>query len=106
MLSCSLLACTANITSEQNITLGKRIAFERAKGNCLACHVIAGGEQPGNLGQPLVAITKRFNDKQQLRALIWDATQLNPSTTMPPFGRNKILTEAEIDALVEYLWSL
>jgi mono/diheme cytochrome c family protein len=25
---------------------------------------------------------------------------------MPPFGRNKILTEAEIDQVVEYLYSL
>ena len=30
----------------------------------------------------------------------------NPLTNMPPFGRNKILTEAEIDAVVDYLYSL
>lgn len=101
-----LSACTGNIADEQSSAPGKRIAFERSKGNCLACHVIADGEQPGNLGQPLVSIVVHFKDKQQLRELIWDATKLNPSTTMPPFGRNKILTEEEIDRVVDYLWTL
>lgn len=101
-----LNACVANIADPQTLAQGKRIAFERSKGNCLACHQIADGEQPGNLGQPLLAIPSKFQDKQQLRQLIWDATQQYPETTMPPFGRNKILTEAELDSVVEYLWSL
>ncbi|MEQ1635487.1 MAG: sulfur oxidation c-type cytochrome SoxX [Methylococcales bacterium] len=101
-----LSGCAANIADEQQLMTGKRIAFERSKGNCLACHVIANGEEPGNIGQPLVAIAAHYHSKTQLRAHIWDQTQFNPETSMPPFGRNKILTETEIDQVVDYLWSL
>ena len=85
---------------------GKEIAFNRNKGNCLACHEIEEGEFPGNLGPPLKAISSRFKTKAQLREQIWDATRFNPETSMPPFGRNKILTEKEIDQVVDYLWAL
>lgn len=98
--------CVTTIADEQRLILGKRIAFERSKGNCLACHVIADGEEPGNIGQPLVDMATRFKNKQHLREQLWDATRFNPETTMPPFGRNKILTETEIDQVVDYLWTL
>ncbi len=85
---------------------GKRLAFDRKKGNCLACHMIPGGEAPGDIGPPLVAIQARFPDKQKLRAQIWDATANNPHTVMPPYGRHEILTEDEIDKIVEFLYTL
>jgi sulfur-oxidizing protein SoxX len=85
---------------------GKEIAFSRDKGNCLACHQIEDGEFPGNIGPPLKALSSRFKDKQRLREQIWDATQFNPQTSMPPFGKNKILSAKEIDLLVDYLWGL
>jgi sulfur-oxidizing protein SoxX len=85
---------------------GRQIAFDRAKGNCLACHAIADGESPGNIGPALAAISGRFKDKQQLREQIWDATRFNPETSMPPFGKNHILNAEEIDKVVDYLWSL
>ena len=85
---------------------GKALAFDRKKGNCLACHMIEGGESPGNIGPPLIAMKVRYPDKAKLRAQIWDATAINPESAMVPFGRNRILTEAEIDKLVEYIWTL
>ncbi len=85
---------------------GKSIAFNRRKGNCLSCHAIENGESPGNFGPPLVSIANRFASKSALRARIWDATSLNPTTVMPPFGKHKILTDKEIDLIVEYIWSL
>lgn len=85
---------------------GKKIAFDRKLGNCLACHSIEGGELPGNIGPALVAMKVRFPDKAALRAQIWDATKKNPNTMMPPFGRHEILTEAEIDKVVEFIYSL
>lgn len=85
---------------------GKELAFDRAKGNCLACHFIVGGEAPGTIGPPLVAMQTRYPDKVKLRAQIWDATVANPSTAMPPFGHYGILSEAEIDKVVEFIWSL
>ena len=85
---------------------GKEIAFDRKKGNCLACHQIEGGSLPGNIGPPLVAMKARFPDKAKLRAQVWDATVANPKTVMPPFGRNQILSEAEIDKIVEFIYTL
>jgi sulfur-oxidizing protein SoxX len=85
---------------------GKKVAFDRKKGNCLACHAIDGGALPGNIGPPLVAMKARFPDKAALRAQIWDATKANPNTVMPPFGRNKILSDKEIDLIVEYIYTL
>lgn len=85
---------------------GKTIAFNNKKGNCLACHSIEGGDLPGNIGPPLVAMQARFPDKAKLRAQIWDATTANPNSMMPPFGRHKVLTEDEIDKVVEYIYTL
>jgi sulfur-oxidizing protein SoxX len=90
----------------QVIEEGKMIAFDRKKGNCLACHSIEGGDLPGNIGPALVAMKVRFPDKATLRAQIWDSTAKNANTMMPPFGRHEILTEAEIDKVVEFIHSL
>lgn len=85
---------------------GKAIAFDRKKGNCLACHQIEGGDLAGNIGPPLLAMKARFPDKAKLRDQIWDATKTNPNTIMIPFGRNEVLTETEIDKVVEYIYTL
>lgn len=102
LLSCAVL----QPSSGESIQTGKKIAFARDKGNCLACHVIEDGESPGDIGPPLTGIAVRYTNKQQLRAQIWDATQFNPETSMPPFGKNKIISDEEIDKVVDYLWTL
>jgi len=96
----------ANAADDSVIAEGKKIAFDRKLGNCLACHMIEGGELPGNIGPPLVAMKARFPDKAKLRAQIWDSTVNNPNSMMPPFGRHEILTESEIDKVVEFIHSL
>ena len=85
---------------------GKKLVFDQMKGNCLACHVIAGGDLPGNIGPPLVAMKDRFPDKAKLRAQIYDPRVANPKTTMMPFGPMGILTDAELDKVVEYIYTL
>jgi sulfur-oxidizing protein SoxX len=85
---------------------GKNIAFDRKKGNCLACHQIEGGSLAGNIGPPLVAMKARFPDKSKLRAQIWDSNKNNPNSMMPPFGRQRILSESEIDKIVEFIYTL
>jgi sulfur-oxidizing protein SoxX len=85
---------------------GKKLAFNRKLGNCLTCHMIAGGAAAGNLGPPLIAMKARFPDKKVLRAQIWDSTVKNPATAMPPFGRHNILTEKQIDMVTEFIYSL
>lgn len=93
--------CLANEALE-----GKAIAFDRVKGNCLTCHAIEDGELPGNIGPPLFDIKQRFSSITLLRKQIWDATKRNSETSMPPYGQNKILSEEEIDLVVQYIWSL
>ena len=85
---------------------GKAVAFDRKKGNCLACHAMGDGTLPGNIGPPLIAMKARFPDKAKLRAQIWDSTVANPNSIMIPFGRTGVLTEEEIDQIVEYTYSL
>jgi sulfur-oxidizing protein SoxX len=85
---------------------GKAIAYDRKKGNCLACHAMDDGTLPGNIGPPLIAMKARFPDKAKLRAQIWDSTVANPNSIMIPFGRVKALSEEEIDMVVEYIYTL
>ena len=91
---------------EQRLEQGKQLAMARNKGNCLACHVIDDGEFPGNIGPPLMSMQIRFPDKAVLRAQIWDATERNPDTHMPPFGLHGILTGEEVDLIVDYIYTL
>ena len=85
---------------------GKRLAFDRKLGNCLTCHMIAGGQAAGNLGPPLIAMKARFPDKKVLRAQIWDSNISNPASPMPPFGRHNIMTEKQIDLVTDFIHSL
>ena len=93
-------------TSADLIAEGKKIAFDRKKGNCLSCHIIGDGEMPGTHGPPLIFMKQRFPEKDKLRARIYDATIFNPNTMMPPFGRHGILSNDEIDKITEYIHSL
>ncbi len=96
----------AELAEGERLERGKQLAVTRSKGNCLACHAIDGGELPGNLGPPLMAMQARFPDRAVLRAQIWDATARNPDSRMPPFGKYEILSEEEIELIVDYLYSL
>ena len=102
----SMMPMTAGAADAETVKKGKEVAFDRKKGNCLACHKIEGGDLPGNIGPPLVAMKARFPDKAKLRSQVWDSTRNNPNSMMPPFGRHEILTEAEIDKVVEFVYSL
>jgi sulfur-oxidizing protein SoxX len=95
----------ADAATDAMIEAGKKIAFDRNTGNCLACHHIDGGEAPGTIGPPLIAMNVRFPSKDKLRAQIWDATVANPESPMPPFGSHQILTDREVDQVVEFIWS-
>jgi sulfur-oxidizing protein SoxX len=85
---------------------GKAIVMDRAKGNCIACHLIPGGESPGAIGPALIAMQTRYPSKEALAIQIWDATVKTPEAAMPPFGRHEILTNKELADVVAYVWSL
>jgi len=101
-------AVAPQVTAADNslIAAGKKIAENRKKGNCFACHSYEGAKLPGNIGPPLVAMKARFPDKAKLRAQIFDATKNNPNTVMPPFGKYEILTGKEVDAVTAWVYSL
>lgn len=86
---------------------GGCIVINRSKGNCFTCHAI-NGISSGNVAPPLIGATLRHNypDKAKLRAQLWDATVANPKSVMPPFGKHGILSEDEIDKVVEFLLTL
>lgn len=105
-----LLAIAAGLASpvraQTAATEGRKLAFDRGKGNCLTCHVIKGGDLPGTIGPELKDIKAKYPDRNELAAIIFDETKRNPQTMMPPFGRNRILTEQEISAIVDFLQTL
>ena len=72
---------------------GKKLAFDRKKGNCLACHMIDDGELAGNSGPPMIAMKARFPDREVLFNQIWATTKNKPNTFMPPFGKHGALTK-------------
>lgn len=84
---------------------GEELAFSRAKGNCLTCHEIKDGPAPGNVAPPLSDMKDRFPDRKELIAIVSDETKRNPQTVMPPFKRNLILTDQEIEAIVDFLYT-
>jgi sulfur-oxidizing protein SoxX len=90
----------------QSAAEGQKLAFDRGKGNCLTCHDMKGGDLPGTIGPPLKDIKSRYPDRNDLVAILTDETKRNPQTVMPPFGRNLILTEQEINAIVDFLQTL
>jgi L-cysteine S-thiosulfotransferase len=94
-------ACAQSAVAE-----GQKIAFDRGKGNCLTCHEIKGGDLPGTIGPPLKDIKSKYPDRNELVAILNDETKRNPQTVMPPFGRNRILSEQEINAVVDFLQTL
>jgi sulfur-oxidizing protein SoxX len=105
----ALLIGTASASTAQAQSAaaeGQKIAFDRSKGNCLTCHEIKGGDLPGTIGPPLKDIKSKYPDRSELVAILTDETKRNPQTVMPPFGRNRILTEQEINAVVDFLQTL
>jgi sulfur-oxidizing protein SoxX len=107
MLSGSVLAQTAAAPKKE--VTGKNLAYDKKKGNCLACHAMptqADAESAGMYGPPLIAMSARFPDKAKLRAQIWDATVANPASSMIPFGKHGVMTEAEIDKVTDFVYGL
>ena len=102
------VAMTPNIAAADSALAaeGKKIAEDRKKGNCVACHDYKDANLAGNVAPPLVAMKARFPEKAKLRAQIWDSTKANPNTMMPPFGKYEILSDKEIDAITEWVWTL
>lgn len=92
-----------------DVEAGRAIAHDQEKGNCLACHRMPRDPSAvtlANMGPALENIRGKYPDRAQLRQRVWDASTFNPDTIMPPYGRHRILTEEQIDRVVDYLQGL
>ncbi len=106
---CAALACTlaAVAADSARIEAGRAIAHDWYKGNCLACHQVPGdpeAETLADIGPPIVGMRERYPDRAELRAQLWDPTARNPLSFMPPFGKHGVLTEEEIDLVLDYIY--
>ena len=105
-LAIGAFASASTAQAQSAVDEGRKLAFDRSKGNCLTCHVIKGGDLPGTIGPELTDIKSKYPKREDLVAILNDETLRNPLTVMPPFGRNRILTDKEIDAIVDFLLTL
>ena len=99
---------------------GRKLAVNRKKGNCLACHTLPIPEQPfhGRIGPPLDTVAARYN-AGQLRLRVVNPKELNQMSIMPAFYKSdglhmvvkkfegkSILTAQEVEDVVAYLETL
>jgi L-cysteine S-thiosulfotransferase len=106
LLGAGVATLLAPALRAQSAAAGQALAFDRAKGNCLACHTMKGGDVPSNVGPELSGMKMRFPDRSTLYAIIDDEEQRNPETVMPPFGKHLILTRQEINEIIDFLYTL
>lgn len=102
------VASNAADAGASSVEEGKKLAYSRAKGNCLACHAAGEGAMAGNIGPTLIAMKLRYPDRQKLFDKLWGTPETRnvPNSMMPAFGAHGILTDQEIDKIVDYLLTL
>ncbi|WP_238843420.1 sulfur oxidation c-type cytochrome SoxX [Thiomicrorhabdus xiamenensis] len=112
-VSCAVMTAPVSVQAADkpaasDIEEGKKLAFSRSKGNCLACHMAGDGAQPGNIGPALVAMKLRYPDKQKLYNKVWGTSDSMkvPNSMMPEFGLHGILSDDEIRKVVDYIYTL
>ncbi len=85
------------------VKMGEKIFNDKKQGNCLACHDANGKkiDGPGSFGPKLQYLSQW--PKEALYDKIYDPYTTNPISAMPPFGKNGILSDKQINALIAYL---
>ena len=84
---------------------GEALAFDRSKGNCLTCHDIKGGDAPGNVGPELSDMKSRYPDRKELARDHLRRDQAQSADRHAAVRRNLILTEQEIEAVIDFLYT-
>jgi sulfur-oxidizing protein SoxX len=122
VMSAFFLATSHSVNADEkgvSVQRGKEIFHTRGQpkflghviGNCTACHWVEDkelteGDQPGNMGPALIGMKARFPDEKKLFKQIWDASESNPNSVMPPFGKNGIMSKEDVLSVVKYLYTL
>jgi len=99
-----LLSVTASAGGNADLVKqGEKIFNTKKIGNCLACHAVNGKDinNPGDLGPKLQGLSAW--PEQALYDKVYDPYTTNPLSAMPPFGKNGVLSDAQIKAVVAYL---
>ncbi|TNG01488.1 MAG: sulfur oxidation c-type cytochrome SoxX [Gammaproteobacteria bacterium] len=73
---------------------------------CQACHQFAGTTQAGTVGPPMVAIKARFPERQKIYDQVYDPHKIKSDSIMPPFGRNGLLNDKQINLIIDFLYTL
>jgi len=95
---------------------GKKLAINRKKGNCLACHAMPIPEEQfhGEVGPDLHGVGSRMTEAE-LRLRLVNSKALNPDTIMPAFHKvalNRVLKKfkgktilgaQEVEDIIAYL---
>ncbi|MBM3395423.1 MAG: sulfur oxidation c-type cytochrome SoxX [Betaproteobacteria bacterium] len=103
----TLVASVQALAEDDRVSAGRDLAHSYDKGNCLGCHKIpadAKARTLATLGPVLSGMRERYPDRELLRSRLWDATAYNPNTIMPPFGKHDVLTDQEIELIIDYLY--
>jgi len=103
-----------------NVAKGRKIAYNRKQGNCLACHKMPIPEQQfhGEIAPGLEGVADRIGEAE-MRLRIVNPKVINPDTFMPAFYRNSgftrvlkkfkgktILSAEQVEDLVAYMMTL
>jgi sulfur-oxidizing protein SoxX len=104
--ACLILGTKLGVAAEEKKKLPQQTGKELAVTYCQACHYFEGTNQAGTIAPPLVGMKARFPDRAPLRNTIYDPHVARPHTMMPPFGRNGLLTEAQIEQIIDFLYGL
>ncbi len=82
---------------------GEKIFMTKKLGNCLACHAVNGKSVngPGSFGPKLQFLSSW--PEQALYDKVYDPYTTNPISAMPAFGKNGLLDDNQIKAVVAFL---
>jgi sulfur-oxidizing protein SoxA len=86
-------------------SIGRRLFLDRSRGPCTGCHLIRGDDvwPAGSVGPDLSTLGDRGLTDAHLFDMIYDPRHLFPSTTMPPWGTQRVFTPVEIVHMVAFL---
>ena len=104
--ACLILGTQPGVAAEEKTKTPQQVGKELAVTFCQACHYFEGTNQAGTVAPPLTAMKARFPDRNLLRDTIDDPHVAKPHTMMPPFGRNGLLTDAQIEQIIDFLYGL
>ncbi len=103
---CLAVGAQAGVAAETKAKTPQQAGKALAIGYCQACHYFEGTDQAGTIAPPFVGMRARFPERDQLRKLVYDPHVDKPYSMMPPFGRNGLLTKAQIEQLIDFLYGL